>query len=97
MEHPLRVRRVTAYREVCLAVSLREITVARAGQAVPEAVDHAIATERRRRDDQLADSVRMPDRQLHSDLTSIAEPENVDGPDREFSQQCGDAVRGTRE
>jgi hypothetical protein len=41
--------------------------------------------------------VRVPDGQLHPDLTTIAEPENIDRPDREFFQQRGDAVRGTRE
>ena len=39
----------------------------------------------------------MPDGQLHPDLTAIAEPENIDRPDRELLQQCGDAVCRTLE
>jgi len=38
--------------------------------------DH-IAAERRRCDDEPADRARMPDGQLHPDLTAVAEPERA--------------------
>jgi DNA-binding NarL/FixJ family response regulator len=61
----------------------------------PEVVNHAVAAERRRCDDEPANRARMPNGQLHPDLTAVAEPEHIDRPDGEFFQQCGHAVCGT--
>jgi hypothetical protein len=97
VEHALGMRGVTADREVCLAIGLREVGVRRHRHPVPEPVDHAVAAVRRGRDDESTDRGRMPDGQLHRDLTAVAEPEHVDRPDGELRQQRGDAVRRSLE
>jgi len=97
MEHLFGMRRVTADRKVCLAVRLPKIGVRRRREAIPESVDHDIAAEGRRCDDESTDSARLADGQLHPDLTAVAKPENIERPDRELLQQCCDTVGGTLE